>query len=314
MVNEFQRGCARSAFCSINHNKVRRNAGLNHGFGNRKPFPRVTNTEFEPGGLTAREFAQASDELQQFNRRIERAVGCRRDAIHADRHAPRLGNFRRHFGAGQNAAVARLGALAEFDFNHFDLRVAGVGRELFGVKSPVVIAATEVPRAHFPNQITAVFAVMYRDRTFARIVGKATAFGTCVERQNRIRTQSPKAHGGDVENAGAVGLRGVGADGDAKVVGCDLARSDRMRHPLMAVRMHIELGSKRPLVGIAFGALVHQRALGPRKRRGFVIAFNEILPNLRPDKFQHKPQVADHRVVAQDGALGLHQIQQTDAD
>lgn len=87
-----------------------------------------------------------------------------------------------------------------------------------------------------------------------------------------------------------------------------------MRHPLMAVRMHIELGSKRPFVRIAFGTLVHQRALGPRKRRGFVIAFNEILPNLRANKLQHKPQMADHRVVAQDGALGLHQIQQTDAD
>jgi hypothetical protein len=78
--------------------------------------------------------------------------------------------------------------------------------------------------------------------------------------------------------------------------------------------MHIELGSKWPLVGIAFGALVHQRALGPRKRRGFVIAFNEILPNFGTNKFQHKPQMAYHRVVAQDGALGLHQIQQTNAD
>ena len=86
-----------------------------------------------------------------------------------------------------------------------------------------------------------------------------------------------------------------------------------MRHPLVAVGMHIKLGSKGPLVRIAFGALVHQRALGPRKRRGFVVAFNEILSNFGANKFQHKTQMANHGVVAQDRALGLHQIQQTDA-
>ena len=49
-------------------------------------------------------------------------------------------------------------------------------------------------------------------------MGKAAAFGARVQRQNRIRAQSPKTHGRDIENAGTVGLRRIGADGDAKVV------------------------------------------------------------------------------------------------
>ena len=161
MVNEFQWGRTGAAFGAVHHNEVGRDAGVHHGFGNGKPLPGVTNTELEAGGLSAGEFAQTDDELQEFNRRIERTVGSGRDAIHPHRNPPCMGDFSCHFGAGQNTAVAGLGALAEFDLDHFDLRMAGVGAEFFCVKRAVVIAATKVPRSHFPNQITPMFAVVH---------------------------------------------------------------------------------------------------------------------------------------------------------
>ena len=102
-------------------------------------------------------------------------------------------------------------------------------------------------------------------------------------------------------------------DGDTKVVRAQRAGRNRMRHPLMAGGVGVELGAKRPLVRIALSALIDQRALRARKRRRLVIAFDEVLPDLRPDEFQHKAHMPDDRVIAQDGELGLQQIMKTRA-
>ena len=50
-------------------------------------------------------------------------MGRRRDAVDADRHAARGGDLGRHLGAGQHAAVTRLGALRQLDLDHLDLRI-----------------------------------------------------------------------------------------------------------------------------------------------------------------------------------------------
>ena len=52
----------------------------------------------------------------------------RRNAVDADRHAARRGDFRRHLGAGQHAAVAGLGALRQLDLDHLDLRLGAPAR------------------------------------------------------------------------------------------------------------------------------------------------------------------------------------------
>ena len=57
--------------------------------------------------------------------------------------------------------MARLGALTEFDFDQFDLRIAGVGGEFFGIETAVVIAASEVAGTDFPDQIAAMHTVVH---------------------------------------------------------------------------------------------------------------------------------------------------------
>ena len=56
--------------------------------------------------------------------------------------------------------MPRFGALAELDFNHFDLRLAGLAGKALGVKTALLVAATEVTRANFPNQVAAMHAVV----------------------------------------------------------------------------------------------------------------------------------------------------------
>ena len=85
------------------------------------------------------------------------------------------------------------------------------------------MAAAKVARADFPNQVAAVHSVVGRDRAFAGVMRKAAALGAGVERQNGIGTQCAKAHGRNIEHTGAVRLGSFWADGDAKVMGGQLA-------------------------------------------------------------------------------------------
>ena len=83
--------------------------------------------------------------------------------------------------------MTRLGALAEFDFNHFDLRQLGIVSKFAFVESAIVVAATKIAGANFPNQIATVNGMVLGDGTFTRVVRKTTLLCAFIERQNRIR-------------------------------------------------------------------------------------------------------------------------------
>ncbi len=83
-----------------------------------------------------------------------------------------------------------------------------------------------------------------------------------------------------------------------------------MVEPFIAFRAHVQLGAERPLVGLALGTLVDQRALHARERRGLGVALDEVLADLRAEIFQQIAQVAGHRVVAQQRVPGLQHIVQ----
>ena len=157
--------------------------------------------------------------------------------------------------------MARLGALAELDLDHLDLRIARIGPKFFGVEGAIVIAATEIARGHLPDQVAAVFAVVHRDRTVTGVMRKASALGTGIERADGIGAERAKTHGRDIEHASTLWLRGIGPDGDAKVMRSQRAGRHRMRHPFMSGGMGIELGAEGPFVRITLGTLIDQRTL-----------------------------------------------------
>ena len=78
-----------------------------------------------------------------------------------------------------------------------------------------------------------------------------------------------------------------------------------MVDPFIANGAQIELRPKRTLVGLTLGTRVNQAALCPRKGRRFGLRFQEVLTNLRPDSLQHKTQMPNDGVIAQDGVLTL---------
>jgi len=155
-------------------------------------------------------------------------------------------------------------------------------------------------------------AVMAADRAFARVVREVAAPGAGVQREDGVGRERAEAHRRDVEEARAVRLGAAGADDDAKVVRRQHGRLQRVVDPLVADGRDVHLRAERALVGIVLGALVDERSLLARERRRLVVALDEVLADLRPDELEQEPEVADHRIVAQDRVPVLHDVAQAD--
>ena len=186
MVDKLHRRCARAAFGTVDDDEVGRDIGFQHGLDHGKPFPGVTDAELEARGLAAGKTAQPGDELHQLHRGGESAVAGGRNAVHANRYATCCCNFGSDLGSGKHAAMAGFGALAELDLYHLDLRIGGVGDESFFAERAVRIAAAEIARSHFPDQIAAMHAVVLADRAFARIVDEAAHLRALVQRLDGV--------------------------------------------------------------------------------------------------------------------------------
>src|SRR6185369_14115777 len=87
---------------------------------------------------------QVEHELREVFDRIDVVVRRRRDQRHADLRAADAGDFFRHFGAGQHAALAGLGSLADLD------------ADLVGVRQIARIDA-EARRADLPDAAAIAF-------------------------------------------------------------------------------------------------------------------------------------------------------------
>lgn len=74
-----------------------------------------------------------------------------------------------------------LCALAEFHLDHFDLIACRLFAEFFWRECSIVIAAAEITRADFIDQIATPFAVVTADPALARVMGKTAHFRTVIQ-------------------------------------------------------------------------------------------------------------------------------------
>ncbi len=310
MVGEFERRGARSAFRAVDHDEVGQDAGLQHRLGDTEKFPGVADAQFEAGRFAARQRAQPLDEFEQFARRREGRMARRRDAVLTHSHAARCGDLGGDLGGRQHAAMARFGALRQLDLDHLDLSLARLGCEFVGVETSVCVAATEIARRHFPDDVAAVFTVIWRDRTFAGIVGEAAFLRAQIQCADRVGRQRAEAHRRDIEERHRIGLRARRADHHAEVVMRERGRCERVADPFVIDRFHIQFGAERPTVRLVFRALVDDAALLARERLFVGIAFDEILADFGTNELEDKAEVSPQRIVAQDRMRGLGQIAQ----
>ena len=202
MVGEFERGRACAPLGTVNDDEIWVDAGVEHRFANSHEFARLSDAELEADRLAVAEFAQVPDEGHEFQRRREGGVTGRRDAIRPDGNAAGFRDFRCHFCARQDAAMAGFGALAEFDLDHFDLRIARLRLETVGIERAVGFAAAEIAAAQFPDEIAAKFAVVDRNTAFAGIMREAAELGTLVQGADCVGAERAETHRGNIENGG----------------------------------------------------------------------------------------------------------------
>ena len=311
MVHELEGSRASAAFLAVDHDEIRIDTGLQHRLADREKLPGMADAQLEAGRLAAGQPAHLADELNHLDRRRERLVIGRRDAVLAHRHTANPRNLFRHFRRRQHAAVAGLGALADLQFDHLDLRVGGARRELLRVEGAVLVAATEIAGADFPDQVAAHFLVIGTEAALAGVMGEVALLRAGVECAHRVRAERAKAHRGDVEHRGRIGFRAIRpADGDAKMFFGVRLRRHRMVHPFVALFIDVALGAKRALVEHHLGALIDQSSRIAAERHAVLFALEEILPHLRPDLFQQEAQMRRDRIVAQHRMVFLQEIVQ----
>ena len=105
--------------------------------------------------------------------------------------------------------MARLGTLAQLQFDHLDLRVGSVVSEAVRVKASLFGSAAEVATANFPDKVAAILTVVGADPTLASVMRKIAEFGPLVQRSNSIGAQGAEAHRRDIEDRGHVGVARV---------------------------------------------------------------------------------------------------------
>ena len=233
----------------------------------------------------------------------------RGNAVLPHRHPAGLRDLAAHFGGRQYAAVAGLGALAQFELDHLDLIVRGRLREFVGAEAAVGIAAAEITGADLPDDVAAHLAVIPAEPALPRVMREAAALGAAIERTDRVGAQRAEAHGGDVEHGRRIGLGTVGAaDHDPERLDGMGPWRDRVAQPLVAVSINVVLRAEGPLVEDILRALIDDRALVAAERHPGLIVLEEILPHLRPDLFQQEPQMRRDRIVAQDRVPLLDEV------
>ena len=173
VVGVLHRRRAGPALGAVDDDEVRRGALLEHRLADRQQLAAAADAELEAGGLAAGQLAHARDEADELARRGERRVRGRADARLALRDVARLGDLLRHLAAGQLAADAGLGALAELERDELDVRVRGLVLELLGVEAAVLGARAEVAAAELPDQVAAACEVVLGQPALAGVVGEA---------------------------------------------------------------------------------------------------------------------------------------------
>jgi hypothetical protein len=71
-----------------------------------------------------------------------------------------------------------------------------------------------------------------------------------------------------------------------------------VRHPLVALGIDVVVGAEGPHVEHQLGALIDDRAPVTRKRQAVLVALEEVLAHLRPDRLEDEAQMGGDRIVA----------------
>src|ERR1700733_1210713 len=174
-------------------------------------------------------------------------MAWRRNAIAPHWYAARLGDLGGDFRRRQYAAMAGLGPLRQFDFDHFHLIERGAFGKASRIKRSVFLAAAKITGSDFPDDVAAIFAVMGAERALPGVMSETAHFGALVEGHDGVGAERAEAHRRNIEERKRIGLTALrSADFYAEILVFDMLRDDRMRQPFEFRLIDILQGAERP--------------------------------------------------------------------
>src|SRR5262245_13657472 len=160
MVEKLERRRPGATLLAVDDDEVWIVPGFQHGLADGKEFPGMADAQLEAGRLATGPAPQLGNEADELERSGERRVARRRNAILSHRDPAGPCDLGAHLRGRQHAAMTRLGALTTFHFDHFDLVAGGGLGKCVGAEDAVAVAASEIARADFPDDIAAHLAVI----------------------------------------------------------------------------------------------------------------------------------------------------------
>ena len=243
-VGELQRRRPGAALAAVDDDEVGVDPGLEHRLDDRHELLRVADADLEADRLAARELAQLRDE------RASSPGGSRTPCGRSGEKTSLPSGTRRvsaislvTLAAGQDAAVAGLGALGELDLDHLDLvgsaarsserRRGRSRRRRCGSRSSRCRSARSGRRRSRGGSGEML--------ALAGVVGEVAHLRARVHGPDRGRPERPEAHRRDVQDRRRVGLRALRARrrscaGRPRGPGDHRPGSDRVRQPACSRR------------------------------------------------------------------------------
>jgi len=169
-MNSSGRG-AKCRLLAVDDDEIGIDFRLQHGLADRQEFPGMAKAQFEANRLASRKTPQIGDEAHQFRRRREGGM-TRGRKTSLPSATPRIAAISDvTYGARQDAAMAGLSALAQFDFDHLESdRWRRTSANPIGIESAIGFSAAEIARTDLPDDIAAFLLMIGAKATLARIM------------------------------------------------------------------------------------------------------------------------------------------------
>ena len=209
--------------------------------------------------------------------------------------------------------MARLCALAQLDLGHLDLIVLRFVLKRVRIERAILLARAEIARSQFPHDVAAMFQVIGRETTLARIMVEIADLGAEVQRLDRMAAERAEAHGADVQPGRVIRLAAlVRSHMHARALRRVGVRIDGMAQCLIFFGIDVQFGAERMRILLLLRACVDERAGHAVERAAFQRAFHDIAAQERAKIFEQPAETGGQRIIAAQRMLGLRQIPDRD--
>ena len=312
MVTEGEWGRTRAALAAVDANEIGALARLVHALGEFGP----ERSDADGGLDSGRDSGRRCDVLAEVNERrdvVERAMSIGAEHGDADLDSAGFGDLWRDLPAGQYTAKPRLCALAEFEFDGFDIGGSDRLDQFVEGEGAVGVSGAEIAGSQLQDERSAV-AVMIADAALAGVVEATRNLRTAIERLDRLGGERAKRHRRHIDRRFGLERFGPAVSlaehlSHREEVGLVFRRwfvgkRSMAKHDVSRLGQ-VVVGAEAKVGVLLFGRGIDEAPLVAAKGQLFVVVGHHVLAKFWPDLLNEETEVPDDGEVAKDRMLAL---------